>query len=89
MNRPPLGLRSGVRGEEEAAVGGLAWDPVWTFGSRDCDRTRWTLALLDAGAGITWICEVGALLAEQLGQAEHVRIEVETDGCRLRRGHAV
>jgi len=77
-----------VPGDDEPTLSGHLGDPVWIFGSGHCDRTRWTLPLLDTGAGITWICEVGALSTEQLGQAENVCIEVETDRRRLSRGHA-
>ena len=83
-----LVLDVAVPGDDEPTFSGHLGDPVWIFGSRHCDRARWTLALLDAGAGITWICEVGALSAEQLGQAEDVCVEVETDRRRLSRGHA-
>jgi hypothetical protein len=63
-------------------------DPVGVLGARARHRAGRAVALLDASARVARVGEVRPLLAEQLGQAEHVGIEVDADVCRLGRRHA-
>ncbi len=49
------------------------------------DGARWALASVHDAACVAWIGDVRSQLGDLLGQPEHVGIEVEADGRRLRR----
>jgi hypothetical protein len=43
---------------------------------------------MDDRAGVARVGDIGSKICDDLGEAEHIGIEIEADGCRLGSGHA-
>jgi hypothetical protein len=72
-------LDAAVPGDDQPPLTGGLWNPDLIRSGRTGDRARRSLSAMHHTAWISGVGHIGSELHHDLGQAEHVRIKVETD----------